>query len=142
MALLSGANAQTLAIARGGFDQAQGCSSVGCDASQTFELNPTAPLAIPTGSLQLDTTLLTLSLQTNVPSLSLTGIGGVPDNGFSEVLFLNTLYQAVALSLLETAAATASTRPRPPPSPVSSLRTALRSTSDRVAGHELGVRSG
>lgn len=100
-ALLCSASAQALTISSGSFGQALGCSSVSCGSTQTLELNPSAAVANATGTLELDSVALTLSFQLNVASLSLTGVDGVPDNGVFEVLFQNTIYQGVALSLLD-----------------------------------------
>ncbi len=93
--LLFATSAQSLTISSGGVNQALGCSSVACGATQTLELNPATPLAPATGTIDLDPGLLTLTFDIEIVSLSLTGIGG-PDNGVSEVLFLNTNYVGVA----------------------------------------------
>ncbi len=94
-ALLCANSAQALTISSGGVAQALGCSSVSCGATQTLELNPATPLAPATGTIDLDPGLLTLTFDIEIVSLSLTGIGG-PDNGVSEVLFLNIDYVGVA----------------------------------------------
>ena len=93
--------AQALGISGGGFDQALGCSSVACGTTQTLELDPAAdPVAPVSGSIDLDTTALTLSFSFSVAELGLTPLGGGDDNGVSNVVFTNTVYQAAGLSLL------------------------------------------
>lgn len=100
-ALLCATPAQALSISGGGFDQALGCSAVSCGATQTLELNPMQPVANASGTIELDTMALTLSFQMSIASLSLTPVGGGMDNGVAEVLFINTVYQGVGLSLLD-----------------------------------------
>ena len=99
--LLGSGNAEALPIVGGGIDTAQGCTTVACRPSETLVMNPTTPLASAEGTIEFDPVALTLSVQMNVASLSLTGVGGVPDNGVSEVLFLNTIYSAIAVPLID-----------------------------------------
>ena len=100
--MLSSGNVQALAIVGGGIDTAQGCSTLACGPSETLVMNPATPLAPAIGTIELDPVALTLSIQMNVSSLSLTGVGGVPDNGVSELLFLNTIYSALAVPVIDT----------------------------------------
>ena len=100
--LAIGGTAQALTISSGGFDQALGCSNVACGATQTLELDPAgAPVAVVSGTVDLDTTALTLSFSFSVVELSLTPVSGPDDNGASAVVFTNTTYSASGIPVMD-----------------------------------------
>lgn len=96
--LFFSSDAQAMSITGGGIDQALGCSSLACGSTQTLGIG--TPLAPATGTLELDTGALTLSFQMNVAALPMAPLGP-DDNGVYELSFINTVYHAVALSVLD-----------------------------------------
>ena len=96
--LLAPSAVHAMSISGGGFDQALGCSSVACGSTQTLEIG--TDVAPVTGSIDLDTSGLTLSFDLAVGSLPLVPLGA-DDNGVSQVEFLSTVYHAVTLTVLD-----------------------------------------
>ena len=95
-------NAQALTVSDGGFDQALGCSDVFCGGSQTLEFDSAGgSVAGVSGSIDLDTSALTLSFSFSVLELSLAPVAGADDNGAEKVVFTNTTYSATGLSLFD-----------------------------------------
>lgn len=104
IALLASGSAQALPIVGGGITTAQACWTLGCDPSEPLAKSPTPPLARAIGSIQLDPVGLTLSVQMNVSELSFTGVGSDANPGASELRFLNTIYSAIAVPVIDTGA--------------------------------------
>jgi hypothetical protein len=93
-------DAQAFSVSGGGIDQAVGCSTVACGSSQTLTFDTSSgPVAAAAGTIDVDTGALSLSFQLSVLDLSLSALGG-SDNGVTRVTFVDTVYQANALSLL------------------------------------------
>jgi hypothetical protein len=95
-------SAQALGISGGGFDQALGCADVFCGASQTLEFDSSGgSVAAVSGTIEIDTSALTLSFSLSVVELSLVPVVGPDDNGAEKVVLTDTSYSATGLSLLD-----------------------------------------
>jgi hypothetical protein len=90
-------------VSGGGVDDAAACIDVGCgDPNDPTMTLTTLPEALVSGTISIDTGLLSLDLNLSAASLDLsTGgvVGGATDNGVSDILFSSVVYAATGLTL-------------------------------------------
>jgi hypothetical protein len=83
----------------GGIDDAVGCTTPDCIASETFGLEAFAAV---TGTVDIDSVGLTIDIDLDVAAVSLTEtVIGTEDNGVAEVEFTTTNYFATGVAISE-----------------------------------------